>query len=360
MINRTKMSENLIVTNKKERIQYIDALRGFTMILVVFAHVETFTFQLEDTFLGNLFISFRMPLFFFISGFIGYKSVDYWNRGNCLKQIKRKIVALIIPAIVIGLLYTYLYVKQDFQYFVSSPFKSGYWFTLVLFQMYLLYYLVARVSNTILCKYDCDFFLMFLGVGLIIVFVSYEFLSARCNSCLNYTSFNLTAKYFVYFAFGLVCRRYYSLFEKIINNKMIYTIILLFFTFLYCLYQLGGGIWESSLVLLLQLILGFLGILLVFSIFFHYQDSFSNRSFSGKCIQYIGRHTLDIYLLHYFLLPSIPGKINLLSLSQNIILELGGGLSLSVFIIVLCLLLSRIIRISPLLSYFLFGERVYK
>jgi fucose 4-O-acetylase-like acetyltransferase len=59
-------------TIKKERIQYIDALRGFTMLLVVFAHVETFSFQYMEnaTFLGEFFKLFRMPLFFFISGFI--------------------------------------------------------------------------------------------------------------------------------------------------------------------------------------------------------------------------------------------------------------------------------------------------
>ena len=32
------------------RIEYIDALRGFTMILVVFAHVEWFTFDLNASF----------------------------------------------------------------------------------------------------------------------------------------------------------------------------------------------------------------------------------------------------------------------------------------------------------------------
>ena len=59
----------------KKRIGWIDALRGFTMILVVFSHVELFTFELDPPlFVNEVFISFRMPLFFFISGFIGYKA----------------------------------------------------------------------------------------------------------------------------------------------------------------------------------------------------------------------------------------------------------------------------------------------
>lgn len=64
----------------KKRIEWIDALRGFTMILVVFSHVELFTFELDPPlFVNEVFISFRMPLFFFISGFIGYKANVVWN-----------------------------------------------------------------------------------------------------------------------------------------------------------------------------------------------------------------------------------------------------------------------------------------
>ena len=55
-----------------KRLEYIDALRGFTMILVVFAHIINYGYHITDakaetmdTF-NNLFIRFRMPLFFFI------------------------------------------------------------------------------------------------------------------------------------------------------------------------------------------------------------------------------------------------------------------------------------------------------
>lgn len=62
-------------TTTDKRIKYIDALRGFTMILVVFAHIEAFSMfgMQHTTFLGSIFQSFRMPLFFFISGYIAFK-----------------------------------------------------------------------------------------------------------------------------------------------------------------------------------------------------------------------------------------------------------------------------------------------
>ena len=41
----------------KKRIEYIDALRGLTMILVVFSHVEMTSFGFETpTFINSLFI----------------------------------------------------------------------------------------------------------------------------------------------------------------------------------------------------------------------------------------------------------------------------------------------------------------
>lgn len=69
-----------------KRLEYIDALRGFTMILVVFAHIINYGYHITDakaetmdTF-NNLFIRFRMPLFFFISGFVLYKQERIWDK----------------------------------------------------------------------------------------------------------------------------------------------------------------------------------------------------------------------------------------------------------------------------------------
>lgn len=145
------MSENVIVPKAKERIQYIDALRGFTMILVVFAHVETFGFfNFEyETFLGRLFQSFIMPLFFFISGFIAYKSDRVWNLHTCWTLTKKKMIVQIIPALIIGMIYTYTYLQSDIIKFISDPAKVGYWFTFVLLEMFLLYYSISGVSYAI-------------------------------------------------------------------------------------------------------------------------------------------------------------------------------------------------------------------
>ena len=52
------------------RLEYIDALRGLTMLMVVIGHIELFSFG-EGIFLCTpIYKYIQMPLFFFISGYI--------------------------------------------------------------------------------------------------------------------------------------------------------------------------------------------------------------------------------------------------------------------------------------------------
>ena len=58
-------------STSKKRIEYIDAMRGFTMLLVVFGHVLTHGLNnySEGSVVYSFFQTFRMPMFFFISGY---------------------------------------------------------------------------------------------------------------------------------------------------------------------------------------------------------------------------------------------------------------------------------------------------
>lgn len=52
-----------------KRIGYIDAVRGFSMLIVVYSHVLGFSFLSHPAFSFNdIFVTFMMPLFFFFFG----------------------------------------------------------------------------------------------------------------------------------------------------------------------------------------------------------------------------------------------------------------------------------------------------
>ena len=83
-----------------KRIEYLDAMRGFTILLVVMWHVSYFGlgFDSSDTF--NLqqyvFVPLRMPLFFFVSGFLMYKAAFQWNYSNTAQFLKKKVLVQVI------------------------------------------------------------------------------------------------------------------------------------------------------------------------------------------------------------------------------------------------------------------------
>ena len=83
-----------------KRIGYIDAMRGFTMILVVYSHICHFC--LGDSLLGfnATFFLFRLPCFFFISGWLFKVTDPVWSIIKKKKQGNRNRKKTLLKAIV--------------------------------------------------------------------------------------------------------------------------------------------------------------------------------------------------------------------------------------------------------------------
>ena len=122
---------------------WLDALRGFTMILVVSNHValKSFGMQIRWSAALQFFLLFRMPLFFFISGFLAYKASRIWNAQTLRELSLKKMRVQLIPTIVFFLLFLAMIPTTPFEASLAealaSSMKAGYWFTLVLLYMLL-------------------------------------------------------------------------------------------------------------------------------------------------------------------------------------------------------------------------------
>ena len=83
-----------------KRLEYIDAMRGLTMLLVVYSHIMYFGYSISDFTEINSFNAFiglfRMPLFFFVSGFVLYKASQIWNLKDSAIFIAKKFKVQII------------------------------------------------------------------------------------------------------------------------------------------------------------------------------------------------------------------------------------------------------------------------
>ena len=190
---------------EKQRIEYLDAMRGFTMILVVFSHVLMCTF-LKPAHSGfsfnDIFVTFRMPLFYFLSGFLMFKS----GRFNCLEGtvdfIKKKFIVQIIPTVLFSLAFCFVFAKS-YDALLNDTAKQGFWFTYTLYFYFIIFsigdWLISRI-----CSGKAKLSIGILGAVFVYALSKYS-LSNACpwhgSNLYNWIGVN-NLQFFLYFFFG--------------------------------------------------------------------------------------------------------------------------------------------------------------
>ena len=124
---------------EKQRIGYLDAIRGFIMLLVVYNHVLGNSFRIEPAFsFTNIFITFRMPLFFFISGFLMYKANRFRAGSEVSAFLKKKAVVQLVPTLIFTVVFCLVF-RYSYSELWFEKAKCGYWFTITLFYFFAIY-----------------------------------------------------------------------------------------------------------------------------------------------------------------------------------------------------------------------------
>lgn len=327
------------------RIEYIDAMRGFTMILVVLQHVASFCWHVYGNApsVHEYLVQFRMPMFFFISGFVLFKAGVTWDLQQVVRFFKKKIpVQLLSPFVFFAL---YLYVTgQTLTEGFGDPAKSGYWFTFVLLEYYIFY---ATVRFFIRKKWSS---IVLLALGLIFYLPIQNFLpfSKFTIGVLSVIEW----KYFIFFVLGTIVKEYFPRVEKLIDSKWLLAICIPF-------YFLVNAFRDLITIndIIVSLTLSLTGLTIVFAFFRKKQDIFTRETVLGKSLQYIGRRTLDIYLIHYFLIPNNLDIVTVFVDHPMPIIEATASLLVTLLIIGGSLLISNIIRLSPFLAHWMFGAK---
>lgn len=353
-------------SNTKPRIEYIDAMRGFTMIMVVLYHIKlnNFSGPADNTLFTLILMSFIMPLFFFISGFCTYKyNTCILKLQPLVTSLKNKIQIYVIPTLIIGLVYTYIVTKQNWYDFIIDDLKLGYWFTIALLEMFLIYYLICFLTKKWTIKENFrPLFIALIGTSLCMYLAlspirRFSMLTEWCDA----TSFTRTCQYFIYFVTGIIASKYRNYFFNAQSNKYISAIVIVLFSLLiyyqFTILDFNSWVIEKFFTRISPVILGLCGIFIVFNFFRTYQDCFTKESKIGQILQYIGRRTLDIYLLHYFFIPTIPYFGNFIQNTPNLVIEVTVLSLCSILVVVFCLILSSLIRTSSYLSYYLLGVK---
>lgn len=302
-----------------------------------------------------LFVTFRMPLFFFISGFILYKNDFEWTLPVSGKFLLKKAKVQLIPTFFFLAVYTYIF-DISFTNSLFWPDKSGYWFTIALFEFFLSYVLLRIICNKLGYKNGVDW--LILAAAVIIYFVRRWYLTSGLYEEPMFLLVGMeNLSYFLFFVIGTLARKHYDKIQKFAENGYIVAACLLFF-FGVIIYKLHESQEMSSVLSILYLLSRIVGVILVFIFFMKNENLFTQETRLGRALQYVGRRTLDIYLLHYFFLPrNLEPIANFFNTYQNPSLELFVSLLISILVICLCLLMSKIIRLSPVLADWLLGVK---
>ena len=331
----------------KQRIAYIDAMRGFTMILVVYSHVCNYC--LGDKWMGwnDVFFLFRLPCFFFISGWLfGFQSGTV---PSVRSVIKHKFMVQIVPTVIFLLLLA----PPPLFFAKLGATKGGYWFTFALFEFFLIcifserylkkfHGLLAVLISILAFLYDVYYNRYFQNMGIL-------------TDILGFLGV-ITWRYYLFFYIGTWVKRHFDAFIKWTNKPAVVAFVVIGFV----LIAMNPRSENMPLEYLIFSVGGILGMTMVITAFrFLYSTTHLSPLTSHLSpLKYIGTRTLDIYLLHYFFLPRfLLAYAPQLSAYDNKLLEFIIALSIALVVVAVCLLVSYFIRFSPFLGHYLFGVK---
>ncbi len=318
----------------------IDATKGFAIILVVLGHsIQSFVTNFDDNFIFRIIYSFHMPLFMFLSGYVA-------TIGNA-ESLKRKFNRLVIPFIswyFASYFLTQAYKSIGFQEYIIRWLKSpdyGLWFLWVLFLCHCTLFLSSRFNKHIG------------NYSIIAVYI------LICSLSIGILGMGLLKWHFMFFASGYLFSIYKNSLKKFKRIVMIAAVILYpilvmywyrtqepYFLSIFSDYLKAYHIQGMNLIMSLfkyayKYAVPFLGIIIVFSC----MSILSPNSMFFKGLSKLGLYSLDIYVLHTYLLSMTFGN-GYIKIISAVLIALGSSL-----------IISYLLRRSPLLNHIFLGGR---
>lgn len=312
----------------KKRIDFIDIMKGFTILLVVFGHavqgiIDSHNLSLNTDFSSivitkEVIYGFHMPIFFIISGFF----LTDWLKNNKRFALEKKLKRLVYPYFVWSFITAlFMQIASNFTNnglgiidFIKSPVIpfSQYWFLYLLFFFHLIYFVgdVLLKDKALKSILIISFVLFCVGPVLPKIWIFSNF-----------------TKYFVFFMVGPYIFYYIKKIKKINKIELIISILLfIVINFVYIL-VLDMEVFKYYYFLITSVI-GFT-LSLVASIYIsQYFSKFK------VFMMYLGRNSMQIYVMH--LIPLAGLRIVLLKIFPSINLWILS-FSIAIFSLILCL-----------------------
>lgn len=360
----------------KQRLHYFDILKGIAIFMVVMGHVLTMCVREIDRatlfkFIGEI----HMPLFFFISGWFTFRLAADGRIST--PHLGKRALQLLVPMVAVSSLWIWYFPHSGLQSPLVSTFsglwsnawKNGYWFTLVLFEIMLLYTAMCPVLSR--CRTATASLAATVAAWIILKLIFSGISAFAGEEFLNATSLILALQFFPIFMVGAIASRHSDGFNRLCESGGAFTVsliagaFLLYFISWYWEFPLLTGWTYGTVVICIARILFHICLAIVAIAVIR---PWSGRVYGADSAELtsqrrwadmwrlLGRKSLAIYLLHYFLLfPLGACRDALLSMNLGFtpLLVFSGAVAACVITIVLGI--NAIIERSPLLALLLTG-----
>lgn len=339
---------------EKIRLQYLDEIKGFAIILMVLAHAIAWSFEdwrpvmnpvvstpnlVQAGLIWKFIYSFHMALFFLVSGYLLYKPI---SDGGVFLGVKKKTIRLLIPYFVTGGLITII--RPGF----------GYWFLFSLWELSIIglaiIYILEKINKT--NKLWIDILVIVIGYFLVEKTRSIELLTNPVADL----RYGLT--FYLPFMVGVFIRKHPV--AEIFLSKLYSLIVISYMVCFMTRYiefdqpiaeRLLGGIKTIISLTHATEILG--------SLTFYYMFKQGINIKAGEILSYLGKHTFEIYVIHVFFVIRIT-QVGAFWLETNLPTCLATQIVYSTcataIAVVLSLIISGFIKHSNVLSKLLFGQ----
>ncbi len=324
------------------RIQWLDILKGFAIFLVVVGHSAR-----PGTSLHAGIYAFHMPLFFFLSGYAMALSM---KPGRIFYLVKRRFVSVLVPYVVWTCLFAYVFASYKCAYSVSLTSHLHQiivgrllWFLPALFCLQLLYSAYTFLTQYIRLKLGRLF--VFMGLY-VLIFVLHRLFGQTTINSPHWTIYWFTTSYIhflPFFAGVFTCSL--PKVEACLTKNGLFT-ALLWLVLLFCLFRVQGN-WG-------KITIGTAISALMLNIF----KGIPASAPGVKLMNFLGRHTLCIYIMHgaFFSPYLLESWHDYLSQQTLCYMAVCGIISLLSCII--CALFSEAMQKNKYIAFLFLGKNI--
>lgn len=337
-------SDIALETGMRQRIKWIDAVKGFLTALVVLGHSIQWNAENPfETFGFKAIYSFHMPMFFFVSGYLSFSSDDSWHKWRAkMAGLLTPFFSWAILRLVVRLCTGTLQSGECLSEIVRLCIRPdrGLWFLWVLSCCITVRYCICALRRYAAFEW------------LLHVFVATLLMLCVVATGYNRYAVHLVALYYPYYIAGHYVRRSKNIWTSkrlivaFIAGSILYVAGLPFWTWrgdmMVCGLVLKGGLLAQAyktIVASAAVAASFTGTKLI-----------EGRLSHLPGLAWLGRASLGIYGAHYLFLQGIGNWLKCVAEIERIVLVFVGVLLLSCGVVV-------IFRLNRLSRYLFLGGR---